>query len=268
MSYFKSNFHKKIINKKINKNINKNINPTTFPMTPLVKYINKSLNPIHYSGLFKSMGIVSIPNFLDTTFADKVFHFINQEMTAEWWYFTGFYNDNKIILPDTIENQSKIQEVKEKCQSDFNNDKFSYHFYRTYNDHFPECDCPECTLRMTITSPEFTNLISQITGIKLTKNNELFISKYSEGSYLTTHNDNGNGKIAFVINLTKNWKPQYGGNFCLLKEDRLSIKKIITPTFNSCTIFRIPDNKGIPHYVSHVVSGVKYNRYAVSGWFS
>ncbi len=233
-----------------------------------VPFINPNLNPAKYSGLFQTLGIVSIPNFLDAKFVEKYYNFLEKEMNEEWWYLSGFCQDEKKIIENTAENQDKILEVKKLANQDFVDNKFSYVFYRTYNNHWSDCDCPECNFRSTVNSPEFLIMINKITGMNLQKNNELFVSRYGENCFLTVHNDNGNGKIAFVINMTKDWLPQFGGNFCLLKHNRKQIRKLVSPQFNSLTIFKIPQPDGIPHYVSHVISGVKQYRYAISGWFS
>jgi Rps23 Pro-64 3,4-dihydroxylase Tpa1-like proline 4-hydroxylase len=39
------------------------------------------------------------------------------------------------------------------------------------------------------------------------------------------------------------------------------------PTFNSLTLFHLPDQNGKWHYVSHINPGVKSNRIAYTGWF-
>jgi len=46
-----------------------------------------------------------------------------------------------------------------------------------------------------------------------------------------------------------------------------SLKKFIPPTFNSVSVFKLVDKKGMDHYVSHVAPGINRARYAVSGWF-
>ena len=40
------------------------------------------------------------------------------------------------------------------------------------------------------------------------------------------------------------------------------------PTFNTLTLFHIPEGKGKWHYVSHVNPGVTSNRIAYSGWYT
>jgi SM-20-related protein len=248
--------------RKVNRIIDKTLSKKIFGT------VNKDINPVIYRNLFKTGGIITVPNFLNTDFAEKYYKFLNDEMKEDWWYSSAFYGDKKVILPVIEENMEEIKNSKINANNKFVEDGFSYFFYRTYNNHFEDCDCLECYFRTLSQSPEFIKLMSDLTGLQLEKNNELFISKYSEGCFLNVHNDTGNGKIAFVLNLTRDWKPQYGGNFHILTQDRKTIRKVIEPKFNSLTIFRVPDNTGIPHYVSHVVPGLKCNRYAVSGWFS
>jgi Rps23 Pro-64 3,4-dihydroxylase Tpa1-like proline 4-hydroxylase len=125
----------------------------------------------------------------------------------------------------------------------------------------------EYSLRQLLSSQLFINLLNEITGLELTKMNTLFASKYSTGNFLSPHSDKGNGKLAFVINMTKNWKPQYGGNLHFLSEDRKDIIETWVPDFNNLVIFLVPPETGIPHFVSHVSPSVKFNRYALTGWF-
>ena len=110
-------------------------------------------------------------------------------------------------------------------------------------------------------------MVSYLTGIKVSYVNKLFISKYKSGHFLSPHSDIGNGKIAFVLNLTKNWKPQYGGILHFLNEERNEIIESFVPQFNSLILFEVPE-KGIPHFVSHVVPDTKNTRYAITGWLS
>ena len=81
--------------------------------------------------------------------------------------------------------------------------------------------------------------------------------------FLSIHTDEGRGKIAFVYNLTKDWKEEYGGNFELLDEDWKTVKKRLVPSFNSLTLFYV-EGKGVPHRVTKVLSDNK--RLAFTGW--
>ena len=190
-------------------------------------------------------------------------------MPKNWWYCSAFDGQDKLIIESDDDTDEQIQDIKAKVHRAFGAGKFSYFFYRTYQNHFPDCGCLECeTIRAMFQSAEFISFLSELCGQRFKKNNEIFISRYDAGSFLTVHNDNGNGKVAFVLGMTCDWLPQYGGNLHILNNSRTSIRKIIIPQFNTLTVFHIPEIGGIPHFVSHVSPEVTASRYAITGWYS
>ena len=108
-------------------------------------------------------------------------------------------------------------------------------------------------------------MIKQLTNFNVSTIISTFASLYEKKCWLTTHTDQSYGKIAFVYNLTKNWKEEYGGNFYLLHDNHTVRKKVI-PTFNSLTIFDVSRQEGRPHYVEKVNDNVEEKRLCFSGW--
>ena len=111
----------------------------------------------------------------------------------------------------------------------------------------------------------------------------LFAAKYNEGCFLSPHTDQWKGDLGFTLQLTKNWKPQWGGLLHFLDdEEKLTsvndtvlkiahkqpktVSETRTPTFNELTLFYLPEQSGRWHYVSHVNPGVKGSRISYSGW--
>ena len=125
----------------------------------------------------------------------------------------------------------------------------------------------EFTLRKYMASKEFIDYINSITDLNITTLNTLFMSRYKGGHFLSPHSDKGNGKIAFVISLTKKWKPEYGGILHFMNDDKTKIIESYVPEFNTFMLFEVPE-EGIPHYVSHIVPYIKEERYSITGWFS
>ena len=125
----------------------------------------------------------------------------------------------------------------------------------------------EFKLRDKLNSAEFINALNEITNLNLTKCNTMFLSKYKSGHFLAPHSDKGNGTLAFVLYLTKNWKPHYGGNLHFMNDERTEITSSHTPSFNNMVIFEVPKDIGISHYIGHVAPNVKHIRYAITGWF-
>jgi len=233
-------------------------------------------NPLDYKKEFEETGSVVIRNFLEEDAAESLYKFFNQEMPADWWCVANFIPGSDVTyLTDRPENRSHITLLKEKANKAFYENStdpnfiggLTYHFYRTVNDHYENCSCGECNFKQWLLSPEMLDFLHGISEERYTKTFTTFASKYSEGCFLAPHTDESNGDIGFVLQLTKNWKPQWGGNLHFMDDSGFIIEKTEVPTFNSLTIFRLPDQKGKWHNVSHVNPGVKQNRIAYSGWF-
>lgn len=205
---------------------------------------------------------LKINNFLNNTFAENIFKYAY--LDKNWMLATGI-DKNKFEKLANLQND-KINTLQIKnVNTAFSNDQFSYIFYRTMNG--AKMSFFEYSLRQTLSSKNFIDKLNQITGLGLTKLTTLFLSKYKAGNFLSPHTDRGNGKLAFVINLSKYWKPQYGGILHFMNEDRTEILESVVPSFNTFFIFEIPVDKGISHFVSHVNPSVKHNRFAITGWF-
>lgn len=226
------------------------------------KIINEiDINQFKYE--FQNKNIIRINNFLKDDFAEVLFKDIIYE--KNWTLATGIdqmkyekSNDKK------LENINKLQ-IK-NVNNAFGNDRFTYIFYRSMNGI--KMSYFEFTLRNILNSKSFIDLLNEITGLELSTLTTLFLSKYSSGNFLSPHSDKGNGSLAFVINLTKYWKPQYGGILHFMDEYRKEIINSYVPTFNTFLIFYIPKENGIPHFISHVSPNVKVSRYAITGWFN
>jgi Rps23 Pro-64 3,4-dihydroxylase Tpa1-like proline 4-hydroxylase len=212
--------------------------------------------------IFKQKERLRISNFLKVQFAEFAF---KQAFSEKNWLLATGIDNVKYEKPDNIQNQ-KINGLQIKnVNNAFSKDQFTYIFYRSMNG--VKMSFVEYTLRQTLSSPEFINMLNEITGLNLTKLTTLFMSKYKSGNYLSPHSDKGNGRLAFVINLSKFWKPQYGGALHFMNDQRTEVIDTFVPNFNTFSIFHVPDGKGIPHFVGHVAPNVKFNRFAVSGWF-
>lgn len=95
----------------------------------------------------------------------------------------------------------------------------------------------------------------------------VFGSMYQADSFLSTHTDTGRGKLALVLNLTKNWDENNGGCFELLEENWSDTKLKIVPRFNSLTIFNV-EGDGMHHRVTRVRSNIAESRISFAGWLS
>lgn len=207
---------------------------------------------------------LKISNFLKNDFAELVYKYALLEKN---WNLASGISNNKYEKQNNAQFD-KINNLQIKnVNTAFGNDHFTYIFYRAMNNSKNISFC-EFNLRKILNSKEFIDMLNKITDLHLTGLTTLFLSKYKAGNFLAPHSDAGNGKLAFVINLTKYWKPQYGGNLHFMNENRTEIIDTFVPEFNNMVIFNVPEGGGIPHFVSHIVPSVKYFRFAVTGWFN
>jgi Rps23 Pro-64 3,4-dihydroxylase Tpa1-like proline 4-hydroxylase len=102
-------------------------------------------------------------------------------------------------------------------------------------------------------------------GLGITSPGAMFASKYSPGSFLSPHHDRGNGRLAFVINLSQPWLPQWGGLLTFLNDDWRTVRRVCTPSFNTLCLFGLPSDRTVPHLVTQVVTR---HRLAFTGWYT
>lgn len=207
--------------------------------------------------VYNKDGIVTINNFLDENVADNIEQSIQTIPEHDWLVSIHPYRSDMYLFYNNQMNTGAINEGRQKAEEALNKNEFSYFFYR--HDGSPLLD--------HVKSEEVYNCITNITGTTVTQPVDVFISKYSPGCFLHTHTDTGRGKIAFVLNLTKDWDEEDGGTFQLVGWDYSTVIKTIVPKYNSLTIFNV-EGDGIPHRVTKVRESSKNHRCAISGWFT
>jgi SM-20-related protein len=89
-------------------------------------------------------------------------------------------------------------------------------------------------------------------------------TRYLPGHFLTSHDDGIDGQdrvAAYVINLTKSWRPDWGGMLQFHNAGG-DIPLALKPGFNTIHLFRVPQ----VHSVSYVAPFAAVPRYAITGW--
>lgn len=227
-------------------------------------FINKDLDYDKCAEEYKKNNKIFINNILKKEYAELLHKYLTNQK-KERWELCAVYNNKKYEAFDTSKNKKTNDSVIKKAVKSFENNEFSFVFYKILNTKYP-LSFTEYNVKKIFSENNFIELLNHITNENLTKMNDIFISKYSKDCFLSPHCDKQNGKIAVTIYLTKNWKPHYGGNLCFLNNKRNKIIETLTPNFNSIAIFNIPDLTGIPHFVSH--NNSYKSRYTLTMWYS
>ena len=184
-------------------------------------------------------------NFLDNNFIEKVNHIINKE--NDWLYTTNIGNDK-------IKHNNDINSRKQESIRKLNNGQFSYSKYEYKN------DAPILKeIKDYLNSPKVLKKISSLTGTKITKTTDIFISKFEPGDFLSTHNDVNLGRYAFMIYLNNKWDRRCGGDLNLITRHGIHIP--IHPEYNKLVLMDIKSEER-PHYINMIKCD---NRYAITG---
>ena len=232
----------------------------------MIDYKNININKLNEQ--FVKTNRIVINNFLIDQFAEILYSYYRFEMIEKDWVASSFPSlingEKHEFVPVTEENRYTIQINKSFSNKCLNDDQYAYFFYRTLDSHKLHCLCPHCTILKLLTSVSFINTLNDITQLNLSRSTTIFANKYTEKCFLATHTDDGNGKLAFVLHLTKNWNPCWGGLY-MDYSDMNNIKTII-PSFNKFVMFKVGNNQ-TPHSVSSVTENITHQRISVTGWY-
>ena len=89
-------------------------------------------------------------------------------------------------------------------------------------------------------------------------------TRYLPGHFLTSHDDGIDGEnrvAAYVINLTKGWRTDWGG-LLQFQTGSGDVPLALMPGFNTIHLFRVPQL----HSVTYVAPFAALPRYAITGW--
>ncbi len=210
--------------------------------------------------------IVSVPDFLNQKCCGDVRNGI-KAFNEDWWQ-SAILPVNEKYERKHISCKNQDSEALKKhvdyAESSAARGNFAYHFKRTSGNHFNTCVCVACRLEKTFKSYEVMSTLSRIVGKKVVSINEMFMSKYEPGHFLTKHHDKSKGDYTFILSLTDNWEAAYGGITHFL--DGTHIYKSAIPSFNMLTVFKLSPERQMDHLVSRVCGNK--NRYSFTGWFS
>lgn len=226
-------------------------------------------------------GYLLVHKLFDDKTASVIYDFYSRDMASDWWFLATAPTKQNVIQC-RHENKQQLIDLWDEAGSKLDRGGMVYRFYRT-TAHVKECPCLDCKIKEFINSKDMLDLINSITkqetktvsvgetsytpeSDEVSTTHSIFASKYTAGCYLTYHTDLGNGKIAFVMNFSKDWQPSHGGMLHMLEDDLKNTKKVFYPEFNSLVLFRVKST-GTPHFVSPVIDDTTNVRYAVSGWF-
>jgi hypothetical protein len=116
-----------------------------------------------------------------------------------------------------------------------------------------------------LNSEEMLSLVARITGVENYRSATAQATRFKTGDFLTRHQDvvtEEQRQVAFVINLSPQWHPDWGGLLQFFQMDGTP-RDAWAPDFNSLSLFDVSH----VHSVTCVSPFAPAPRLAVSGWF-
>jgi Rps23 Pro-64 3,4-dihydroxylase Tpa1-like proline 4-hydroxylase len=111
---------------------------------------------------------------------------------------------------------------------------------------------------------EFLSVMRSLSGLQDIDRVYAQATMYTRGSFLNVHTDEvqvENRRLAYVINLTPRWRPDWGG-LLHFDDGEGNVIETFFPHFNSLSLFLVPQN----HFVSFVAPYAQAERLAITGW--
>jgi len=219
------------------------------------------------SDSFKKNKYVQIPNYLEFECAKSIHHCLSQQ--TQWnlaWNNMGEHTDMdyESVKRWTLEQQKQLSDrIHSQAGRSFQYRYAAIPIYDIYHKkllpgHFFNF------IYEFFNSTESLDFAKSITNIDSIKFADIQATRYSKGHFLTEHDDHVKGKnrlAAYVLNLTPEWKNDWGGAL-LIHKDEVSCHALF-PKFNALNIFAVPQK----HSVSYISPFAQADRYSITGWF-
>lgn len=144
--------------------------------------------------------------------------------------------------------------------------QFMYHSYMMVSAYLAGRD-PQLPLHRVLeflNSEAFLGFARALTGVAELKRANAQATCYLPGDFLKRHTDvhsSEGRRFAYVINLTREWQADWGGQLQFLGEDGAVLESFL-PRWNSLSLFAVP----APHCVSFVAPFARAPRLSITGW--
>ncbi len=217
---------------------------------------------------FAADGRAQIKDVLSAETAGAFFKCLNEEIKWRVAYNDGAQvmelTEDQVMAMNPQQQQMLHQSVYQRAALQFQYAYLDYPAARTINDPNEPRNYVHQVLEFINTDP-FLDFIKEITGLEGKLYADGHATCFSSGNFLTVHDDRDtqdNRAIAYVFNMTPNWRPDWGANLEFY-DDEYNIVESFVPTFNRLNIFKVPQ----PHAVTFVPPYATARRLGMTGWF-
>lgn len=230
---------------------------------------------------FDTSGFAVLDDVLDPTYAEDLYNFLTQ---TSWGVYAsiGKLKDNPPVkhFPKQTRNSDfdYINEydhfVDTVHKSDFPDNVIWYHSIAAdretevdFGDHKKAKAFTSLTNGVLGSNNKLYNMVSEITSRNIVDGNIWNFAKFDHECILGPHIDDVTWNLTYILYLSPTWKPEWGGQLCMLDADGVEIDHVIQPKFNRMVIH---DNGNVHqrHFILPVSSLAPIDRITATGWFT
>lgn len=229
--------------------------------------LNPDLPLAQLAERFQSRGRIQIDNVLSEDAAEALHRCLHEQVSWDLAFTQEGGQERKITAAeleamDMRSRQAVMQGIHSQAKQGF---AFIYNTYMMVT-AYQEGRDPGLVLDRVLeflNAEPYLNLLRSISGIDSITKSDCQATRYIPGHFLRQHNDlhpEQGREVAFVLNLTRRWEPDWGGLLQFLDDG--GVVETLMPRFNSLTLFRVPQG----HCVTYVAPFASGARYAITGW--
>ncbi len=225
-------------------------------------FFNPALDAKTLKSAFAEDNRLRIPDILPAERAESLAQLLEGE--TKWRSFFNLEGKNYAVSPQEV--LSMDPEEQQKLQQDIlaaasRGEGFFYHgkhLAHDSNDAFSE-------ILSALNDPATLDFIRTLTGDSSITHAIAQCTQFLPGHFLTRHCDDLSGetrRFAFVINLSRQWHPDWGGLLQFFEKDGTP-RDSWTPEFNVLSLFATHHI----HSVTYVAPFANVPRHGITGWF-
>jgi Rps23 Pro-64 3,4-dihydroxylase Tpa1-like proline 4-hydroxylase len=228
--------------------------------------IDNDLDIEPYRRELAARGRVQVPGFLQADAAQALQRCLASEVP---WHLAERSSGTprtspRGAYPDDAAFSAILQHAYARARDDYQFAYDSYMLVRAGKEGWDPGLLVHAVLRF-FNTPEFIAFARHLSGDAAITHANAQCTRYRPGQFLMPHEDQDveeGRRYAYVLNLTRAWRPEWGGQLQFLDRDG-AVLDTFSPRWNSLSLFRVPQR----HQVTLVAPWAGEPRHAITGWW-
>jgi SM-20-related protein len=228
--------------------------------------IDNDLDLEHWRTTLRTQSRVQIPDFLQPEAAEALANELAERVPWQFAERSGGVSrvSARGDYPDDAAYRRALERSYDEADSGY---RFAYDSYMLVKAAKEGWDRALAVNRLLpfFNSPEFLAFVRHLTGESSITRINGQCTRYRRGHFLMPHDDQDTQegrRYAYVINLSRDWRPEWGGQLQFLGTDD-AVTQTFLPRWNSLSLFRVPQR----HQVTLVAPWAARARHAITGWW-